>query len=198
MVEPVSLLPKAELSWLAERIERARRQGSFSEPADITPDIARRLLEENDSNRPVKQRLVDRIEHDIRSDQWALNGEAIIISDDGRLNDGQHRLLAIVAAGRTVRSFVTFGVPRDSRLTVDLGDQRTTTNLLSILSISNPGPAAIVAKNVFAFERDISHAQQKMGVGKQDVVSAYKRHRAGIDETVDRFGRDHFVRSTRP
>ena len=59
IVEPISLLPKAELSWFVERVERARREGSFSEPADITPDIARRLLDANDSNRPVKQRLVD-------------------------------------------------------------------------------------------------------------------------------------------
>jgi hypothetical protein len=44
---------------------------------------------------------------------------------------------------------------------------------------------------------DISHAQQKAGIGKQDVVSEFTRNRAGIDEAVDRFAKDHFVRSTR-
>jgi hypothetical protein len=195
MVEPIPLI-KTELSWFAERVERGRK-GSFSEIVLVTPDIARRLLEENDSNRPVKQRLVDRIAHDIRNDQWALNGEAIIVSEDGRLNDGQHRLLAIIAADKPVRSYVAFGVPRESRFTVDLGDQRSTVNLLSMQSVVSPGPASIVAKNLFAFRHDISHAQQKSGIGKQDIVAEFNQKRTAIEAAVVRFAKEDFVRRTR-
>jgi hypothetical protein len=196
MVEPIPLLKnKAELSWFAERCERGQ-EGAFSEVVEMTPDLARRLLETNDGNRPLKQSLVDRIEHDIRSDQFRLNGEPIIVSVDGHLNDGQHRLLAIIAADKTVKVFVAFGVARDSRFTVDMGDVRTTSNLLSMQSVARPSPAAIVAKNLFAFRNAVSHAQQKQGIGKQDIVGEFNRQRAAIEAAIERFSKDRFVRAT--
>jgi hypothetical protein len=197
MVQPTPLLKnKPELSWFAERVERGQ-EGAFSEVVEMTPDLARRLLETNDGNRPLKQGLVDRIEHDIRSDQFQLNGEPIIVSIDGRLNDGQHRLLAIIAADKTVSVFVAFGVPRESRFTVDMGDVRTTSNLLSMQSVTHPTPASIVAKNLFAFRNAISHAQQKQGIGKQDVIGEFSRHRAAIEAAIESFSKDSFVRATR-
>jgi hypothetical protein len=197
MVEPTPLShAKPELSWFAERVKRGQA-GAFSEVVEMTPDLARRLLETNVDNRPLKQGLIDRIEHDIRSDQFRLNGEPIIISVDGHLNDGQHRLLAIIAADKAVNVFVAFGVPRDSRFTVDMGDVRTTSNLLSMQSVARRTPASIIAKNLFAFRQAISHAQQKHGVGKQDIVGEFGRYRTAIEAAIERFSKDSFVRATR-
>jgi hypothetical protein len=41
------------LSWFAERVQRGLKQ-SFSEVVSITPEIAKRLLDVNDCNRPLK------------------------------------------------------------------------------------------------------------------------------------------------
>ena len=107
------------LSWFASRVERGREQ-PFSEIVEITPDIAKRLMEVNDSNRRINQRTIDRLAHDIRTSQWRLNGDAVIVSKDGRLNTGQHRMLAVLAAGKPIKTWVTFGVDRDSRFTLNL------------------------------------------------------------------------------
>ena len=184
------------LSWFAERVQRGLKQ-SFSEIVSITPEIANRLLEVNDCNRPVKPRLVSRIEHDILNNQFRLNGEPIIVSEDGRLNDGQHRLMAIIAANKTAESFMTFGVPRDSRFTVDMGDMRTTIDFLKMNTVVNARDASIVAKNLFAYRNHLSHQQQKQGIGKQDVIDEYNRQRAAIDAAIARFVQESFMRSTK-
>ena len=197
MVQPTPLLKnKAELSWFAERVERGQ-EGAFSEIVSVTPDLARRLLEVNDCNRPIKPRLLDRIEHDIRNGQWRLNGEPIIVSEDGRLNDGQHRLMAIIAADKAVQSFMAFGVPRDSRFTVDLGDVRTTVDFMKMKTVVNARDCSIVAKNLFAYRNHLTHQQQKQGIGKQDVIGEYERQQAAIDAAVARFQKESFMRSTK-
>lgn len=184
------------LSWFAERVARGLKQ-SFSEIVSVTPDIAKRLLEVNDCNRPIKPRLISRIEHDILNNQFRLNGEPIIVSEDGRLNDGQHRLMAVVSADKTVESFMTFGVPRDSRFTVDMGDVRTTIDFLKMNTVANARDASIVAKNLFAYRNHLTHQQQKAGIGKQDVVDEYNRQRVAIDAAVARFLKESFMRSTK-
>jgi len=184
------------LSWFAERVERGRKQ-PFSEIVNVTPDIAKRLLEVNDSNRPIKPRLIGRIEHDILNGQYRCNGEPIIVSEDGRLNDGQHRLMAIVAANKTVESFMTFGVARDSRFSVDLGDVRTTVDFMKMKTVVNARDASIVAKNLFAYRNHLTHVQQKAGVGKQDVIDEYNRQSTAIDAAIARFVKESFMKSTK-
>jgi hypothetical protein len=194
MGELVAISPT--LSWFAERVERGSKQ-SFSEIVSITPDIAKRLLEVNDCNRPIKPRLLDRIEHDIRNGQWRLNGEPIIVSEDGRLNDGQHRLQAVIAANKAIESYMTFGVPRDSRFTVDLGDVRTTVDFMKMKTVVNARDCSIVAKHLFAYRNHLTHMQQKAGIGKQDVIDEYNRQSTAIDAAVARFQKESFMRSTK-
>lgn len=184
------------LSWFAQRVERGREQ-PFSEIVEITPDIAKRLLEVNDSNRRINPRTVERFTHDIRAKQWRLNGDAIIVSKDGRLNTGQHRMLAVIAAGTPITTWATFGVDRDSRYTLNLGVPTTTINLLSMQAVSHPSIASVVAKNLYAFRNSLTHTQQKSGVSKPDIVAEYNRQSAAIDAAVARFAHEDFTRRTK-
>ena len=120
-----------ELGWLSQRVLRGQRE-PFSEIVTITPSIAAHILESNPDNRKLKQRLVDTIAADIASGRWALNGEPIIVASDGSLNDGQHRLNAIMQAGKPVQALIVFGVTRDSRYTVDVGSPRTVGDFLGM------------------------------------------------------------------
>ena len=118
-------------AWL----KRGQRE-IFSVAVDMTPDLAARLLERNSDNRPIRaegaKRSVAAYADAMRRGEWLQNGEAIIVSRDGALNDGQHRLNAVIRSGRTVEMMLTFGVDRDSRHTVDQGSARTPGHILSM------------------------------------------------------------------
>lgn len=97
---------------------------------DITPEMAKRWLEKNTGNRAVNQRHVDVIAKDISDGDWDVTNQSIGIASDGSVVDGQHRLLAIVKANKTTRSYVLFNAPKSMHL--DSGLKRTESNRLQM------------------------------------------------------------------
>lgn len=143
-----------ELSWFAERVKRGEKE-IFSEVATITPSIARHILENNKDNRLISSPLVANIANDIAEGRWEMNGEAIIISNTGLLNDGQHRLNAVIEANRPIRTTITFGVPRKTRFTVDMGRARTTGDFLGMEGAKNRHRAAAGALLVGLWQKGV-------------------------------------------
>jgi phenylpyruvate tautomerase PptA (4-oxalocrotonate tautomerase family) len=139
-----------ELSWFVQQTE-AGRKSLFSLTARITPAIARQMLEVNDGNRKPNQRTIAAIVEDIRAGRWQVNGESIIFSQDGLLNDGQNRLLAAVEARKTIESVVVFGAPRRSRFTVDMGKGRTAGMILELHHAQSHARLASVSQLHLAF-----------------------------------------------
>lgn len=131
-------------SWLESRIVRG--QGDvFSEAALLSPELAELLMQRNDDNRQVKPSVVSTIKRDILEGRWELNGEPIIVSTCGKLNDGQHRCMAVIDSGRTVQAFFTFGLTRGSRSTIDTGTARTPGDLVSMRGLESGNTVAAVA-----------------------------------------------------
>lgn len=66
----------------------------------VTPYMAKVILEErNTDNRRVKPRCVKTYAKDMKNGNWLDNGERLKINKEtGKLEDGQHRLLAVVEA----------------------------------------------------------------------------------------------------
>jgi hypothetical protein len=126
----------------------------FTVVTTLTPDIARRLLERNDSNRRLQPRQVQDLVHAIQTGTYVLNGETIIVSRDGLLNDGQHRCQAVIETGMSIPAIIVFGVGRDTRSTVDTGAKRTIGNILSMhkLGCGNPNGVAAVARGVLQYD----------------------------------------------
>lgn len=91
----------------------------------LTPSEAAKWLEANALNRPVRERHVKFLAEEIRSGNWQLNGQAIIISDGEEVLDGQHRLKAVIEAGISIRTLVIYGIKRDAFKTIDTGVIRT-------------------------------------------------------------------------
>ena len=145
--------------WLAELVNRSR-SGLISEPVILSPSRAQALLDANPGNRKISDALVDTIAADILAGRWAFNGESIIVSETGELNDGQHRSLGVVRAGKAIETLLVAGVPRKARTTVDTGKARGVHDFLSMNGVGDPNVVAAVASILFAFEL-------KMGVSKQ-------------------------------
>lgn len=109
----------------------------FTVVVDMTPELAERILASNPDNRLVREAHVLELASRMDRGEWQMNGEAIIISDTGQLNDGQHRLNAVCVSGETVPMLLVFGPKRESRSTVDVGMKRTLANHLHMVGEKN-------------------------------------------------------------
>lgn len=96
-----------------------------SEIEFIWPKKAEEMLENNVQNRKVSQNVVDLFARDMANREWELNGESIKFDKNGRLIDGQHRLLAIIKAGVSVQTLVVRGLEPKTIYTQDTGRRRT-------------------------------------------------------------------------
>lgn len=192
-----------ELSWLAQRVARGQKE-PFSEIATITPSIAKHILERNDDNRSLKDGLVRQIATDIASGLWQLNGESIIIAKDGSLNDGQHRLSAVVESGKPIQTVIMFGVSRASRDTVDMGSARSVGDIIGMHGGKYATTAASVSQLLMMFRRgaysigDGGRGTVSRRPTKQEILAYYARHGKEIDKSVARTINDKFFKKTGP
>ncbi len=128
--------------WLAERINANE---PLVEVVTLTPVLARLLLLRNRDNRPISEVNLERIKRDIRAGHFTFNGEAIIISQSGELNDGQHRVRAVAETGKSIQTVVVFGPMRETRMTLDQGTVRTVGHYLGMKGFTDPNSLASAA-----------------------------------------------------
>jgi len=107
----------------------------------ITPDRAFELLEHNTKNRNIRQSLIDRYAREMKAGRWRLNGETIIISDTGRILDGQHRLWAVIEADTPIQTAMAYDVDEDTFDTIDMGATRTAADVFKIGDVTDPALA---------------------------------------------------------
>jgi hypothetical protein len=104
---------------------------------DIGPELAKKYLARNVSNRNLREATVRAYEIDMRAGNWVSTHQGIAFNDRGDLIDGQHRLAAIVRSRATVRLLVTRGLPTESGNTktmdaVDMGVLRNVSDQLKL------------------------------------------------------------------
>lgn len=115
---------------------------------DITPSMAKQLLEHNTLNRKVANSRVATFAADMKTGRWQLNGEAVVVASDETLMDGQHRLLACIKAGKPFRTFLTRGVENSTFMTLDQGAKRSLGDVLGIQGEANTGILAAALRLV--------------------------------------------------
>lgn len=183
-------LTHRDLSWFSQRVEKGR-QGLYSEIVTITPDIARRLLEMNHDNRRLNERTIRDVARDIANGRWKLNGETIIISTDGELNDGQNRLSAVVRADKPIQSIVVFGADRKSRETVDMGRSRSPAQFLGMRGIANSLRLSSAARLQLSFLD--KKGERADNYTKQDVIQAFTDWQEQLMGAFAAIGHSKFV-----
>ena len=80
----------------------------------ITPTSSSNMLARSDGeafafgwqNRPLNKKWVNALALEMQRGQWKPNGKPIIISKEGIIGDGQHRINAVIASGSTIYSHV--------------------------------------------------------------------------------------------
>jgi len=157
----------------------------------ITAELAKEFLKLNVRNyRPVMRPVVDKYSKDIKQGLWQKNGEAIVISKDGILRNGQHRLNGIIKSGVPALMYMIFDA--DNCVMYDMQSKRSCLQMLRDLgySVSNLTPA--VVKTIIA-----GKVKSRCGAGDMEICDYAIKHIEtlkmveGIVRT--RFGNAKFV-----
>ena len=139
----------------------------------INPKIAEEYLRFNSAtNRRVNQPSLKQLISDMKNGRFIENGDTIRFDHTGRLIDGQHRLLAILATGVTATMVVVRGLEAEAMRTIDTGQARTAAQLLKITggAESNHATLAAIARAVIMYRDD------QLSPSKPEIVEFVSRH----------------------
>jgi hypothetical protein len=145
----------------------------------ITPEIATKILEESKDvkNRNVVDKHVEWLGAQMKAGKWVMNGEAIIIDDEGQVVDGQHRLWAVVNSGATIETMVTRGVDRRGFATIDTGNARTVGNVLGITGEKQSNNLATALSWIYRHDLGkMLWQSKKAGFTSQIALSLIRKH----------------------
>ena len=170
--------------WFDAKIKQG--QGApFAEVVELTPALARLLLGGNYENRSMSMAFVEKYGTDFEEGNWALNGEPIIVADTGALNDGQHRCHAVIAANKSAKTFIVFGVKRETRKTLGTGKKRSGSDLLR-MSGATPYNATVARASALLLASFRRNVQTQVGryVTETIVQNEYWSNESAIEEAT--------------
>lgn len=99
----------------------------------VTPDMAAAFLADNAKfQRKVRWSVVKSLQEAMVRGEWKLTHQGIAFDINGKLIDGQHRLLAVQRSGVSVPMSVTTNVDTETFKVLDIGARRSTGDLLNI------------------------------------------------------------------
>lgn len=113
---------------------------------DVDPALAKLLLEKNRTNRLLRSRHVDKYAEIMKAGQWLLNNDAIVVSCDDALLNGQHRLHAVIKSGCTVKMLMLWHADPRSFETMDRALTRSVADALGQLGCQNTHTLAAALK----------------------------------------------------
>lgn len=150
----------------------------------VTPAVAAEWLKNNFRNRPVKEDVVAAYARDMVAGVFITTHQGVAFNDRDELIDGQHRLLAIVKSGVTVKLLVTFGLPSQiegremtTMDAVDRGRPRSVADQLKIQHGLKDGSAiAMVTASIAGICSN--ERTRRLGVGQ--TLEIYRAFEPGI------------------
>lgn len=106
----------------------------------VTPMQAKQWIDENnlENNRSIIKARVDSYVRLIQAGQWMV-AQPIVFDQNGKLLDGQHRLVAVYKSGRAVEFLVARGVDANAFWVIDTGAPRSATNIAKMHSTQVKG-----------------------------------------------------------
>lgn len=119
-------------------------KGAEPKVIDVTPQLAASWLQLNVSNRKPNTNYIRQYIQDILMGNWEMIGDPIRFSTEGRLMDGQHRLMAIMRANKCVKMVVMVGVNPNAFTHIDSGNRRTVSDSLFIKGVSRSREVASI------------------------------------------------------
>lgn len=112
-------------------IDYTKREARFVKASKPLVDA---ILSVNKNNRKARKSHITWIKKAIEEGKFVLTGQAISLSKDGELIDGQHRLLAIRDSGYPpVELLLVTGLEKEAKIYVDQHAKRSVADMLKIV-----------------------------------------------------------------
>ena len=134
--------------------------------------LAEAVLEMNTGNRRLNRRKIDQLARQMSSGEFENTGEPVIISVEGIINNGQHRLHAVVEADAVVDMDVRFGIPRKAFSKTDTGTSRTSGDVLTIKGVSGGGQVASAVRLLVLYKRGLPGSVREF-VSNDEIATAF-------------------------
>jgi len=115
----------------------------------LTPAKAAILLKNNDNNRKVNAHHVNFLANEIAAGNWKINGQSIVIDEDGNLLDGQHRCHAVIKANTSIETIFFDGALRSSMNTIDTGKSRNAADVFNLHNVVYAPRKATISASVY-------------------------------------------------
>lgn len=122
----------------------------------ITQAMAIDLLTLNHvrKNRDVDEKNVTYCSEEMKDANWMFTGDAVRVTTNGNLIDGQHRLWAIWESGVTQQVVIVTGLEEKVFTLIDIGKKRSARDVVSIRDYKGNSVAlAYAIKNILLFEK---------------------------------------------
>lgn len=162
----------------------AATPGMRFEIVTITPALATEWLAKNfERNRAVNKASVQRFAAEMKAGTWTLTHQGLAFDKEGRLIDGQHRLLAIKASGVSISMLVVYYESASPLLALDRGTTRDVGAVLEIDGAVGKGRGRSVAA--------ICNSLHNLATGSRhgiltvdQIKRVYDAHRDGVGFAV--------------
>ncbi len=152
---------------------------------DVTPSLASEWLLKNTHNRPLRPGVVSRYTKDMTAGLWRHpTGEPIIFDRLGRLQQGQHRLNAVVKSGRTITFLVVHNADPDDFQVIDSGAPRSAGDVLSLTGVMNGKNVAAVARNLKLMTDHANARWSGSTITRTEALDMAMRNRVHLEEAA--------------
>ena len=138
----------------------------------ISPALAEKLLSLNTHNRPLRKSIVAQYVSEIEEGRWVLTHQGVALDSTPALQDGQHRLTAIVETGQGQWMFVAVGMAPDNFAKVDTGLNRRYADVLAMGGFGDPFNLGASARLVFIYlNKDFNSSHKVTNAQVLELVS---------------------------
>lgn len=119
----------------------------------MTPEWASQILKQNTHNRPLSKQRVSLCAGLIAAGKWKVTHQGVAIDSNNVLQDGQHRLQAIVQAGVPVQIMMSTGCDPSNFDVIDSGKKRTAADVLGLCGAKHSSKASAGIKGFLQYQR---------------------------------------------
>jgi len=156
--------------------------------AQVTPELAYKLLETQQSNRKLNLNRVNEYARRMSDNEWVLS-EPAKFDVDGHLIDAQHRLHAIIKSGETVTMPLLVGYPKDSQLVLDIGMARGIAQIAQIQGVNLSTNHVSMIRALFLLVPGAGGGGGKSELtSPKFIIDLYMKHQEAIDFALQSYG----------
>jgi hypothetical protein len=158
----------------------------------VTPEIAEALMERMGPNRGFSDARCDKLVRDQLDDNFETTNQGIGIDVEGKVFDGQHRLVAITRSGMSQVLLVVIGLSVEAQSVIDGSKPRTFADEQAMKGEPRPGLVAASVQWLYNIkasrpdtEKDASGQRIRFDAATRSELSALLDKHPGIRESCE-------------